>query len=556
MKFNKSKSVLALAMSAIMIMTPLSACDKSSGTSEAESFSYPYILPNTYIANIDVSGLSKDEALKKLDNTLSSTYEPLTLTVNIDGTNYVLEPAQVISIVDAEALVDQAYNNGRTGNDKADYDAALETEYRINANSQVTVDFDDLKKRVDDIVSNLSVEGGDSVYELTNDTLLITRGQPSSFIDGDALFDAVKSAFEQGVATLAWAVEENEVAELDIDKLWQQTSVEAADAHYDIETKSLVESTIGVTFDIDAAKSAYESLEYGGSAEIPLVITEPELTYEELDGRLFAELLGSCDSTLEGSTPNRKRNLELVSEAINGTVLEPGEVFSFNDTVGERTAAKGYKEAGVYIGGQTQDQLGGGICQGASSIYLASLRANLEIVERTQHDYLVTYVPMGCDATIYWQVFDFKFKNITEFPLRIDMWVADNYVHVELWGTNISGEYAEMTYEVLGTYGYDEVIEEDPEKEVGYEEITTYPYVGYTVDTYRNVYDKDGNLLYTNYEARTNYKSRNQVTPIGTKGLEPEVPEAPEVPVDSTESGDVPVTAPPEPEQSEIILEF
>ena len=115
--------------------------------------------------------------------------------------------------------------------------------------------------------------------------------------------------------------------------------------------------------------------------------------------------------------------------------------------------------------------------------------------------------------------------------------MADSAVHIELWGTNLSGEYAEMTYKVLASFGYDEVIEEDPEKEVGYEEITTYPYVGYTVDTYRNVYDKDGNLLYSNYEARTNYKSRNQVTTIGTKGLEPEVPELPEgeVPVTGTE---------------------
>ncbi|MBE6992215.1 MAG: hypothetical protein E7430_06530 [Ruminococcaceae bacterium] len=555
MKTNKAKTALSLAMSAIMILTPLTACDKLSNASQSESFSYPYILPNTYIANIDVGGLSKDEALNKLSNTVSSMYDPLSVTVSINGSNYVLEPAQNFSFTDVEALVDQAYNNGRTGDDKADYDAALETEFRINANPQVTVDFDDLKRKVDDIVSSLSYEGADSVYELTDDTLLITRGEPSAVIDGDALFDAVKSAFEQSITTVAWAIEETEVEELNIDRLWYAVDTPVTDAHYDIETESLVESTVGVTFDLEAAKTGYESLDYGGSLEIPLTITEPELKYEDIEGRLYAELLGSCDSTLEGSTPNRKRNLELVSEAINGTVLQPGDVFSFNDTVGERTAAKGYKEAGVYIGGQTQDQLGGGICQGASSIYLAALRANLEIVERTQHDYLVTYVPMGCDATIYWQVFDFKFKNCTEFPMRIDMWVADNFVHVELWGTNISGEYAEMTYEVLASYGYDEVIEEDPEKEVGYEEITTYPYVGYTVDTYRNVYDKDGNLLYTNYEARTNYKSRNQVTTIGTKGLEPEVPEG-EAPAGSTETGDVPVTAPEETEQPEIILQF
>ncbi len=555
MNLKKAKVVLTLTMSAIIAMTPLTACDKSTETSQAESFSYPYILPNTYIANIDVGGLSKDDALKKLNSSLDSIYTPVSLTVTIGDTDVLFEPAQVISFVDAEALIEQAYNNGRTGDDKADYDAALLTEHRMNASTQVTIDFDDLKAKVNDVVEGLSIEGSESVYELTDDTLLITRGEPSATIDADMLFNAVKSAFEQGISTLTWAVEETEVEDLDIEKLWQQINVEASDAHYDFETKALVESTVGVTFDIDTAKTSYEALEYGGSAKIPLTITEPELTYEDLEGRLYAELLGSCDSTLEGSTANRKKNLELVCEAINGTVLQPGDVFSFNDIVGERTAAKGYKEAGVYIGGQTQDQLGGGICQGASSIYLAALRANLEIVERTQHDYLVTYVPMGCDATIYWQVFDFKFKNNTDFPMRIDTWVADNYVHVELWGTNISGEYAEMTYEVLATFGYDEVTEEDPEKEVGYKQITTYPYVGYTVDTYRNVYDKDGNLLYTNYEARTNYKSRNQVTTIGTKGLEPEVPES-EISDGTTESGDIPVTAPEETAQPEIILEF
>ncbi len=544
MNKKRAKSVLALAVSALVAITPLTACDKSAGTSQSDSFSYPYILPNTFISGIDVGGLSKEDALKALDSQLASMYDPLSLTITINGADHVLQPAQTFSFADAEALVEQAYNTGRTGDDQADYNAALLTQSDISATAQVTIDFDDLKSRVNDLAQELSVQGSSPIYDLSDDTLVITQGSSSLSIDADSLFDAVKEAFEQGVSSLQWEPEVFPVDALDIDELWEQISCEAVDAHYDPETQSIIESTVGITFDIDSARAAYASLDDGDSLDIPLTITQPELTGDELEGRLYAELLGSCDSTLEGSTPNRKRNLELVCEAINGTILQPGEVFSFNDTVGERTAEKGYKEAGVYIGGQTQDQLGGGICQGASSIYLAALRANLEIVERTQHDYLVTYVPMGCDATIYWQVFDFKFKNNTDFPLRIDAWVADSYVHIELWGTNITGQYAEMTYEVLATYGYDEVVEEDPEQEVGYEKITTYPYVGYTVDTYRNVYDKDGNLLYTNYEARTNYKSRNQVTTIGTKGLE--VPDTSETPVDA------PVDEP----QQEIILEF
>ena len=124
--------------------------------------------------------------------------------------------------------------------------------------------------------------------------------------------------------------------------------------------------------------------------------------------------------------PPRTVNLKLACKAINGTIVYPGEVFSFNRTVGRRTAEKGYKEAYVFTGPTTHQMgIGGGVCQVASTMFNAALRANFGIVERHQHAQRVTYCPLGRDAAIYWGSEDFKFRNTTNYPIKIKMNCGD-----------------------------------------------------------------------------------------------------------------------------------
>ena len=119
---------------------------------------------------------------------------------------------------------------------------------------------------------------------------------------------------------------------------------------------------------------------------------------------------------------NRTTNLKLACKAINGKIVYPGETFSFNATVGMRTAEKGYKEAYVFTGPNSHTMgLGGGVCQVASTMFNAALLANFSIVERHQHSQRVTYCPLGRDAAIYWGSEDFKFKNNTSYPIKIKM---------------------------------------------------------------------------------------------------------------------------------------
>lgn len=138
-------------------------------------------------------------------------------------------------------------------------------------------------------------------------------------------------------------------------------------------------------------------------------------------------------STNYVNKPKRTTNLKLACKAINGTIIQPGETFSFNKVVGERTAKKGYKEATIFTGSEsTAESLGGGVCQVASTIFNAALLGNLQIVERYQHSQRVAYCPLGRDAAIYWGSEDFKFKNNTNYPIKMVMKCENGKVSCKL----------------------------------------------------------------------------------------------------------------------------
>ena len=125
----------------------------------------------------------------------------------------------------------------------------------------------------------------------------------------------------------------------------------------------------------------------------------------------FPDTLSEFSTRYAASNVNRTTNLRLAANQINGTVLMRGETFSYNDGVGERTIAAGYKEAPIYVSGRVEDGLGGGICQITTTLYNAAVFANLEIVERTNHQFVPSYVGAGRDATVVYGAIDFKFKT-------------------------------------------------------------------------------------------------------------------------------------------------
>lgn len=254
---------------------------------------------------------------------------------------------------------------------------------------------------------------------------------------------------------------------------------------------------------------------------IPLTVTQPKYTAEQLDKMLFADKLGSQTTGYSSSTANRATNVELSAKKINGYILNPGETFSYNTVVGKRTAEAGFKSASAYSGGQVVQSIGGGICQTSSTLYCAVLYANLEIVARSEHGFAVSYVPWGMDATVSWGGPEFKFKNNREFPVKIVTKCKNRQLTVEIWGTDVDGSYVKMDYSAWTVYD------------------TTYPSVaiGTGAVTYRCVYDKDGELISRTKEANSYYSYHPEAIKWPTPSPTPEPAETP-APTEEAASSD------------------
>ena len=202
---------------------------------------------------------------------------------------------------------------------------------------------------------------------------------------------------------------------------------------FDADTQMFIfgDPTSGQTLDREALYSDIESAFEQGGGEV-------ELKYDYTEGEVPVDgygLIATYSTDASTSSSARLHNIRLALSTINGTCLEPGEVFSFNGVVGERTKAAGYRPAPAYSRMETVMEYGGGICQVSSTLYAAVEKAGLEIVERHSHSLKVTYIPKGMDATVDWGNKDFKFANNTGEAIYIVGYVDGfEQVHISLYG--------------------------------------------------------------------------------------------------------------------------
>ena len=188
------------------------------------------------------------------------------------------------------------------------------------------------------------------------------------------------------------------------------------------------ESEVGIQFDVAAAQPLWDAAANGDTVTIPATLTQPEMTQERLQQHLLADKLATNTTSLSGSSSNRITNVKLAAEKINGVILQPGQTFSYNDVVGQRTKANGFKEAGAYSNGQVVQEVGGGICQVSSTLYYCAMVSNLKINTRACHYFPVGYIEPGMDATVSWGGPEFKFTNNRDYPIEIKAYVQNGSV--------------------------------------------------------------------------------------------------------------------------------
>ena len=285
-------------------------------------------------------------------------------------------------------------------------------------------------------------------------------------------------------------------------------------AWYDKATGQVMEGSVGLLLDAAELEAALEGVEPGGVLVFAVETVLQEITADQLRQALFRDVLGTYATQVGGSAA-RRNNVALSAAAVDGLVLNAGEIFDFNAAVGERTEERGYAPAPAFENGETVDSVGGGICQTSSTLYAAAMAANLEIVERSPHGYAVDYVPLGMDATVSWGGPEFRFRNDTGYPLRLLAAVEDGRLTVTIEGTRLQDLRVEITGEILSRQEGQTVLEETDSLPPGQRQVKQTGHTGYTVQTYRNVYDGEGNLLLRLPEACSVYRSRDKIVLVG-----------------------------------------
>lgn len=519
---EKRRWIIPAAVAGVLLVGYLGLCAWVNGSDQ--------IMPNVSVAGLDVSGMTIDQAQRAVEQAVEQ-YSA--------GTGVTLHYGEWSGTLFCAELQTHGAANGHTawraGREHFLTQGGQYLYHLFGGSSRVPLELGAVAQEqpaLDRLLEQANLQVGidkaRASYRVEGDRLVMTKGVTGATFDRERLLflvaDSVEQALEESVAGQRAAsgdiylTEENAVTETaprepEFEAIRQELYVAVKEPELDPETMEISDHAVGVDFDADALKAAYDRAAEGETISVPLIITQPKDTKESYAAKLFRDVLGEGTTNVSG-TANRKNNVKLSAQACNGVILMPGEVFSYNNTTGSRSADKGYTAAPAYVGGASVDQVGGGICQTSSTIYYAVLHTDLEVVERKNHMYNTSYVTEGMDATVYFGSIDFRFQNSTDYPIKI---VTESYdkdgkrkLNVKIYGTNETGVYAvphsTVFDEVTPTTKY--VADESVARGTLVLDKKQNAYTGKSARTYRYVYDKDGALLEKQDMGLSKYKMR------------------------------------------------
>lgn len=477
------------------------------------------IIRGVQIGEINVSDMSKEDAKALLDERNAKNQEKQLVLKYGDLENKVTYSSLAVNYQIDEAI-NNAYNIGRDGNIFENNLDILKTwKDGENIELKATVDTEKLNQVVQNINNTIQGAVVQPSYEVKDDKLIITSGKTGIKVDeqklADYIYTAVTTETDAQEQTIEIPVITSEPDPIDIDKIHSEVYKEVKDAYYTKDPFTIYPEQKGIDFDVESAKALIQ--EPKEQYEIQLTITKPSKTVKEIGTEAFPDLLGVCKTNYAASNKNRTTNLILAAGKINGTVLLPGEEFSYNGVVGKRTVEAGYKNAATYSNGQVVDDIGGGICQISSTLYDAAVFANMDITVRRNHQFVTSYLPAGKDATVVWGSQDFKFKNSRKYPVRITATVSGGVATVQIWGVKEDVEYdISIETKQISTIKYTTQYVEDPSLPAGTQKVTQAGANGRKVQAYK-VMKLNGQVVSRTLLSTDTYRAMTRIVRVGTK---------------------------------------
>ena len=344
------------------------------------------IYPGVYIDDEHVGGLTKEEAIRKISSLHNDASGAFDITVSVGNESWHVNSERVPVSRNTEEIVEKAWAVGRSNTSGLKGGAVTPFQEHVN---QVA----DLRTHPSTFATKQDYDH-EALRNLTDGIVNYVNREPVNSMVYSFDFNTKAFTF----------TDDQPGAKIDPDQLYAQLT---------------------------------EVLDSGTTQKELRVVPEKviaDLTKAELMNSFG---LISAYTTNTTKDKNRNTNIELSARAISGITVQPGEIFSFNGATGERTAAKGYKEAPAISGGQSKDEVGGGVCQTSSTLFNAVVRADLEIIERNAHAWPSSYIEKGFDATVNWPGLDFKFKNNTDQPIFIVAGYSNRQVTVNIYGMSL-----------------------------------------------------------------------------------------------------------------------
>jgi len=477
------------------------------------------IIKGVYIENINLSSLTKEKALNIVNEALSKI-EDIELYYGEYKTVVKLEEMGVE--ISSKEAINNAINLGKTNNIVLDNYSILKANlFTTKFHLEIKINEERLDKTIKNIQAEIPGAIKEYSYDIKDDKLIITKGKVGQKIIKEelrkAIINNIKEQFNGNVETINIPTNVEEPEPINIEKIYNEIRKEAKNAYIVEEPFELHKEEDGVDFAITLQEAKEILKENKETYIIPLKITKAEIKVEDLGDKLFKQTLAKYTTIYDAGNVNRSHNIALAAKTINGTILLPGETFSYNGILGNTNKEKGYKQGTAYVGGKVVQSYGGGICQLSSTLYNSVLYANLEIVERHNHSYVVNYVPAGRDATVAYGGKDFKFKNSRNYPIKIVASAKNGVVSVSIMGIKEETEYeVVLTSTVLSTTPRSVVYENNSSMEEGKEKVIQKGYDGKKSIAYK-IIKYNGKTISKTVLSKDTYKPMAKIIQVGTK---------------------------------------
>lgn len=488
---KKNKTLIAIII--LLIIIVLLIC--------STIFAFLNVNKNTFakgvsINNIDISNLSIEEAKKVVSN---ATQNQLILDIELKYQNevqYEFNPNQIEYSYDIDNSLTEAYNVGKNGNIvQNNYELLYTAFFNKNINLNFNYNEDLLNSIIDDVGSKIPGIVIEPTYYIEDNELIINKGTDGIIVNKEELKNNILDNINNRTLdntekqTIEIPVLQSKASPINIEKIYSEIYTEPQNAYYETDPFQIYPEVNGIDLEIslEEAKKIISS-ENKDEYRFKLKITPASKTINDIGTEAFPYLISTFSTKYDASNINRSKNLAIAAGKINGTVLMPGETFSFNKVVGKRTIEEGYRDAKIYENGTVVDGLAGGICQISSTLYNSVVLANLEIVERRNHSFTTSYVPAGRDATVVYGVKDFKFKNSRTYPIKIEANVSNGIAEFKIHGIAEETEYEIKIIPVTNQsipYATETII--DPALAPGQRIVTQAGHPGYKVTTYKEL---------------------------------------------------------------------